>query len=1080
MTTRLRAPQVALLLFCSGFCALIYQTVWLREFRLIFGASTAASAAVLGIFMGGLGLGSAFLGKRAERSPKPLMMYGNLELWIALFAALSPLMLLGVRWLYASTGGTMVLGTFLGTVVRLIMAAVVLVGPTYLMGGTLPAAARSVASDSDQSRRSLAFLYGINTMGAVTGTLISTFWLVEVMGNRASLWLGCGLNVIVALIARSMSRNSSESVPVTAVEASTQEAPESGAGFKLAPLVIFASAIVGFAFMLMELVWYRMLAPILGGSTFTFGLILAIALLGIGLGGLAYALRGADRAVTIRGFAWTCALEALLIVIPYALGDRLALTALLTRHFGTLGFAAQVIGWGGITAIAVLPAAVVAGYQFPMLIALLGQGRSGVARHVGIAYAANTLGAIVGSLAGGFGLMPLFSAPGLWIAVTVILAILSLIAAFWNRKHCGTPAWAPMAISLAALALLLTEGPTSVWRHGGIGAGRADNMFVDTNGATRWKNSTRRNIVWEAEGIESSVALTSSQGLAFVVNGKVDGHSRGDSGTQVMGGLIPALLHPTPRTALIVGLGTGSTAGWLASLPNIERVDVVELEPAILEVARQCAPVNKNVLSNPKVRIHLGDAREVLITTPERYDIIFSEPSNPYRAGVASLFTLDFYQSAKQRLAPGGIFAQWVQAYEVQNETVHTVIGTVASAFPNVQTWWTQRADLILVASDTPIVVDAEQLKARASESAMKEALFNAWRVSTVEGILSHFMANEAMARKILESGPEISTDDRNPLEYGFARGVGKRRVSLVSGQLANYSVQNGFNRPTSVRGDINWDRVNSMIPVSEALDGKTPKTSPSETANQKSWRQVCELFLASEYDQALKVARDGKLAAVDPMEIEILAECAVFSKDPSAAEWIEKVSVIYPPGAALLRGCATASRNEWVAALEEFSVAFATFHKDPWVRQAFLGNALKVAHRIAIQAKSPQSTRKLFDTLGQPFAVDMLREQRERVRLNIARFTDANPVNSQYREALDPFAIFPMWEREFLNNRLMIYRSTRDERAGAAEIDYATFLENELRSFDEALKGGRGPLTLSNNDQTSLTTPDKSKSESD
>ena len=172
-------------------------------------------------------------------------------------------------------------------------------------------------------------------------------------------------------------------------------------------------------------------------------------------------------------------------------------------------------------------------------------------------------------------------------------------------------------------------------------------------------------MVWEAEGRESSVALLGSTGLAFAVNGKVDGHSRYDAGTQVMSGLLGALLHDGPRRVLVVGLGTGSTAGWLADVPGVERVDVVELEPAVAEVARRCASVNRNALANPRLRVYYADAREHLLTTRETYDLIVSEPSNPYRAGIASLFSRDFYRAVASRLREGGLFLQWIQAYEI-------------------------------------------------------------------------------------------------------------------------------------------------------------------------------------------------------------------------------------------------------------------------------------------------------------------------------------------------------------------------------------------------------------------------------
>jgi spermidine synthase len=181
-----------------------------------------------------------------------------------------------------------------------------------------------------------------------------------------------------------------------------------------------------------------------------------------------------------------------------------------------------------------------------------------------------------------------------------------------------------------------------VWRHTPIGAGRANQNDATPNSLRRFVNDHRRAIGWEAEGVESSVALSIDDGYAFLVNGKSDGHARGDAGTQIMSGLLGGLLLGQPKRALVIGLGTGSTAGWLGAIPSIERVDAVELEASMLDVARLCAPVNHDVLDNPKVRVTIGDAREALLTTPERYDIVFSEPSNPYRAGIASLYTQDF------------------------------------------------------------------------------------------------------------------------------------------------------------------------------------------------------------------------------------------------------------------------------------------------------------------------------------------------------------------------------------------------------------------------------------------------------
>src|SRR5690606_11362507 len=223
----------------------------------------------------------------------------------------------------------------------------------------------------------------------------------------------------------------------------------------------------------------------------------------------------------------------------------------------------------------------------------------------------------------------------------------------------------PALVAVATLALLHgSTGPTAVWRHSPIGAGRAEDYLEEgtRNALVAAMYDRRRGITWEADGRESTVGLYTLNDTAFLVNGKSDGSAILDAGTQVMGGVLGALLQPKPvRRALVIGLGTGSTAGWLASLESVERVDVVELEPAILHVARVCSPVNHGVPDNPKINVIIGDARGILLTTPEKYDLVFSEPSNPYRAGVASLFTREFYAAVFARLEEGGVFVQWLQ-----------------------------------------------------------------------------------------------------------------------------------------------------------------------------------------------------------------------------------------------------------------------------------------------------------------------------------------------------------------------------------------------------------------------------------
>ncbi|MCA9023526.1 MAG: fused MFS/spermidine synthase, partial [Planctomycetaceae bacterium] len=297
------------MLLVSGSCALVFQVVWIRELRLVFGATTASSAAVLAIFMAGLGLGNWLFGRRIDNSIRPLRFYGLLELGIALSAGLSPLLIVLIRQMYVGMGGQAALGPELATILRLFASAVILAIPTILMGGTMPAAARAVSNDADQNRRGVAWIYGLNTIGAVVGAGLANFMLLEALGNRLVLWSACVVNLLLAAAALGLSQKLS-ATPLTKTKLQkpepslpTTSAQEQGR----IGIVCISSGIVGFVFFLMEIVWYRMLGPLLGGTTYTFGLILCVALLGIGVGGAVYGLLARHLKPSLQLLAGVCA-----------------------------------------------------------------------------------------------------------------------------------------------------------------------------------------------------------------------------------------------------------------------------------------------------------------------------------------------------------------------------------------------------------------------------------------------------------------------------------------------------------------------------------------------------------------------------------------------------------------------------------------------------------------------------------------------------------------------------------------------------------------------------------------------------
>ena len=1057
--------KVAFLLLGSGFCALIYQTVWLREFRLIFGASTAATAAVLAVFMGGLGFGGLWLGPRADRKNRPLAFYAQLEILIALFAAATPFLVLLIRQVYLSWGGTWALGSGWGAVLRLLLAVLILGVPAFLMGGTLPAAAGAVEDDEDAGRHRTALLYGVNTLGAVAGTLLSTFFLLEKFGNRATLWLACMVNLGIGLIALKLSsRNLTPETTERTEEKSSIQNPSSILHPPSSFFLLSAAAILGFVFMLMEMVWYRMLNPLLGGSTFTFGLILAVALLGIGLGGVAYALVLRSRSPSgslcslPRFFAWSCVLEAVCLAFPYVLGDRVALLALLLRPAGSFAFYQLVSGWAVVTGLVVLPAAFVAGAQFSMLIAMMGKGSEKVGRHTGLVYAWNTAGAIAGSLAGGFGFLPWLSAPGAWrfaIVLLVLLAIGSLtVSKIRNEKlkisrfsfftRIGVPA---IGVSLVVL-LFFATGPTAFWRHAQIGAGRVREVQNTSNNLRRLVHLTRRTICWEAEGVESSIALHNGNALGFVVNGRGDGNTRVDAGTQVMSGLVGAILHPRPANALVIGLGTGTTAGWLADVPSMERVDVVELEPAILEVARRCSPVNRQAMANPKLKVWIGDGREAMLTLPRSYDLIVSAPSNPYRAGVAGLFSREYYRAASLRLRDGGLFLQWMQAYEIDHRAIATVYATLASVFPFVETWQTQMGDLLLVGTMRPIVYDASSLRPRLRQEPFKTALLQAWRVTDLEGFFSHYLANNFMTGDIAKSQvAAINTDDRNLLEFALARTLGDP-AGFDSRELLEMSRARFQDRPR-VTGGVDWAAMERQRVSMHTMDQAAFRQRPDATAEERLRATAHANYSAGDLKSTLNTWNSLQGQPVDLFEITMLAEAYADAGDEAALGFIGQLRLFQPVEADALLGRLRWRQGRLEEATTALEAAFTRYHDDPWPLPYLMDRALDTAQAVAGQDKSKALAMRLHQALNAPFAVSLLNERRLFTLVQIARTLPPDELNDHTLKALEMYEPHVPWVREFLELRARCYAKAEHPRAAAARHD--------LEKFDRAEKrGGR------------------------
>ncbi|TWT52681.1 Spermidine synthase [Rubripirellula amarantea] len=1066
---------LACLLFMSGSCALIFQMVWIRELRLIFGASTSASAAVLAIFMGGLGFGNLFFGRRVDRSSTPLRFYASLEAGISITAAISPFLVDLIRTAYVGAGGQAALGSTLATVMRVAGSVIVLAVPTFLMGGTLPATARAVSRQSDTKRSGLALLYGLNTIGAVVGAAIGNFMLLEWLGNRTLLWSACVVNLLLSLAAWCYSSRLSskldlgENVSSLPLDQGKKASNHEPAALPQAWLIYASSATVGCVFFLMEIVWYRMLGPLLGGTTYTFGLILCTALLGIGIGGAVYSVASRWITPSLTWLAAICSLEAAVIALPYWYGDDIAFWVLEQGRVPLENFSQQVWNWFCVTSIVIGPAAVVSGFQFPLLIACVGRGRDHVGSQLGRTFAWNTAGAIVGSIAGGFVLLPLLTAPGLWKTSVVMLILLGVslwLGAFTSRDSqvkdpqndnvkaiswISFPTLATFALCLIAIYFVSAAGPTAVWRHSGIGAGRAVMEGRGANEQRDFANQMKRRIIWEAEGIESSVAISATDGLSFIVNGKVDGNAISDAGTQIGLGLLGTLIHPEPQTGLVIGLGTGESAGWMAHVSSLRSVDVVELEPTVTEMARLCSSVNHDVMNHPKIQVHFEDAREFLLTADRRYDLIVSEPSNPYRAGIANLYTHEFYASASERLTSDGLFLQWLQAYEVDLRTVEIVMATLRSVFPRVQVWQSKSRDLVFVAGAETAWkgFSKETLTNSLQQPEISDGMGKAWRTNDRLGVLAHFVCTETTIDDLLRERPrELNHDDRNVLEYAFAKSVGKD-VRFSVDDLTVLANKLDDRSPFPVTDDelavIRQRRLAMNLHLGGEVSADSGITASSKNDNADISQDIQRALAMNAYlDGRYQIAVDTfeQISINDDCWTEsvVVAHARAEVGKPVAAVLLAKIRERNETEALCVEAIGWQRQGMTKEALESCLLALDRSKTDPWILRSLADGLFRVAISLAEQDKP--NAEAVFKSLDSHFAIKSFEDKRL-----LSRYVVSESLSrEQTIEALAEIEPYVPWKEWFLEKRVSIYRRASHPLLSRSQQDLLEFRYNKNR----------------------------------
>ena len=761
-----------LLFFGSGCAALIYEIVWFQLLELVIGSTGVSLGILLGTFMGGMCLGSLLLPRFVPPTWHPLRVYAVLEAAIGIFAVLVLYLVPVAGRLYAATVATGLPGLLL----RGVTCAVLLLPPTIMMGATLPAVARWIKA-TPAGVSWLGFFYGSNIVGAVFGCLLAGFYLLRVHDMETGTFVAVALNAAVAIAAWTVA-----AVAPHSGRAGSAPKPDSGTP-KGAMTVYLAIALSGMSALGAQVVWTRVLSLMLGATTYTFSIILAVVLIGLGLGSSAGAwltremqrprlALGWAQFLLVIAIAWTAAMLA--HSLPYwpinpmfSQGPWIDFQMDFVRSL-----------W------ALFPATLLWGASFPFALAALASPDQDPGRLVGRVYAANTLGAIGGAVIFSVVLVPVIGtqqSQRILIACAVVAGLLALVPAMGlstprtaGRLRAAVALVAALAVA-AMLAMSVAPVPPALVAYGRmLPAIRADNQ---------------PNFLYVGEGMNASVAVSqhSLRGSPrrFHVSGKIEASTEpGDMRLQRLLGHLPALVHEKPKSVLIVGFGAGITAGAFVLYPEVERIVICEIEPLIpAKIAGYFRKENYDVLNDPRVEVVYDDARHFILTTDEKFDIITSDPIHPWVKGAATLYTEEYLALARAHLNPGGVMAEWVPLYENSVAGVKSLVATFFEVFPDASMWThvvraTRGDDVVILGQPGPTRIDIDALEARFNGPAYArvKASLREIGINSIVQLFSGYSGQKAELAPWLADA-QINRDRNLRLQY--LAGIGKYSLEM-------------------------------------------------------------------------------------------------------------------------------------------------------------------------------------------------------------------------------------------------------------------------------------------------------------
>lgn len=737
--SNLRFLLVLVLFFATGACGLVYQQLWLRELSLTFGVTVQAVSTVLAAFFGGLALGGYLAGRLARRTARPIAWYGAIEVATGLLALATPFLLgtAGDLYIWFARNATDSLAVL--TVVRFVLTFVVLMIPATFMGASLPLiVSSSLLRDAALGSR-IGMLYAWNTGGAVVGTVASGFWLIGLWGLNRTFVVAAVVNVVAGGIAVVVARRwDAEAAPTERPEPQTVRAAGAASDPRARRAVLGVFAVSGFVTLALEVVWFRQLVLFLESSTYAFTVMLATVLVGISLGS------ALATPLLRRGFATVRNLAAVELLLGFAtLGSFFALskTFVVLDRIGLEAGERSLSLVIGASALSMLPATLLMGFAFPVGMDLwIGGDEHESGQRAGTFVACNVAAGIAGSLVAGFVMVPVIGAR----ASLIVLAAAVIATAIWLLAF----AFERRVVSAAGAAVV------------GLAALVSVTLVPDPYDAVMFHRFNAEEVVWKSDDAQTTVSVHRYEQFLIMY---VDGQHQANTTPEMVGyhrllGTLPVAVHPAPQRALVIGLGGGVSPGALRQAPGIE-VDVVELSPDVVEGARLLSEANADVVDQPNVHIRVDDGRNHLLVTDDRYDVITADVIPPTHAGAGKLWSVEYWELARDALAPGGLMVQWAPQENVRDYAM--VLRSFSSVFPYVTAW----ADgSMLLGSNEPIVVDREVYEGKLADPAWRTVL-EPVGLADWAALGGLFTADGDAVRETVGDGP-VLTDDQPRIEY--------------------------------------------------------------------------------------------------------------------------------------------------------------------------------------------------------------------------------------------------------------------------------------------------------------------------